>query len=267
MSTAALEVQSIDYHVRGAPHVAVLKDLFIPEDALSLLLEEFSGPMDLLLYLIHKQNIDILDIPIAMITAQYMAYIDSMKVERIGLASEYLLMAATLMTIKSRCLLPRPVSMSEEVEEDPRLELARRLQAYEACKQRADYLEEQPWLERDCFQIFIPVSDIDHEVLPPEVALEDWLTVYRMLIKRVKEVSPHLVEAESLSVRDRMSMILLSLKSGVKLSFTHFLSFEEGKKGVIVSFLAILELARLSSIIIHQEEALSPIFIEGLNGD
>ncbi|WP_454783816.1 segregation and condensation protein A [Legionella sp. WA2024007413] len=237
-------------------------DLFIPPDALEVLLDSFSGPLDLLLYLIRKQNIDILDIPIVSITKQYLHYIQLMECRRLELAADYLLMAAMLAEIKSRLLLPAPPTSGEEEEEDPRMSLVRKLQAYEQIKVAAELLDALPRQERDHFQIQIVPSELERIIVHPDVQLEDLITAMKSLLQREEQTSHHQVSREVLSVRERMSHVLALLQEHNVLEFSQLFSIEEGRIGLVVSLLAILELARQSLIVITQNEAFSSIHLQ-----
>jgi len=223
--------------VRGQPVLEMPQDLYIPPDALEVILEAFEGPLDLLLYLIRRQNLDILDIPIAEITRQYVDYIDLMANMRLELAAEYLVMAAILAEIKSRLLLPRP-PLEEGIEEDPRAELVRRLQEYERFKKAAEDIETMPRQERD----FSPVSAFmpDRSVikLPPPVELRELLLALKDVIKRAELTGHHAIQREALSVRNRMSDVLKSLGDGGFHPFEQLFNSEEGRLGIVVTFLA-----------------------------
>jgi len=246
--------------VQGEPMSEMPSDLYIPPDALEIFLEAFEGPLDLLLYLIKRQNIDILDIPVAQITAQYMQYIELMEVLHLELAGEYLVMAAMLAEIKSRMLLPR--SDDEDEESDPRAELIRRLQEYERYKQAADDLDSLPRYERDIFGTIVEFPDrsINHE--PPAVSLDALLKVFAEVLSRAEMFSHHHITREPLSVRERMSIILERISVDEFIEFTSLFSIEEGRAGVIVSLLAILELLKDSLIDMVQNELYGPIYVK-----
>lgn len=246
--------------VQGEPVSELPSDLYIPPDALEIFLEAFEGPLDLLLYLIKRQNIDILDIPIAQITAQYMQYIELMKELHLELAGEYLLMAAMLAEIKSRMLLPRPAE--EEDEEDPRAELVRRLQEYERYKQAANDLDDLPRYERDIFGTIaeFPDREIRHE--PPQVSLDHLLKVFAEVLTRAEMFSHHHIQREPLSVRERMSIVLEKVSAEEFTEFRALFSVEEGRAGVIVALLAILELLKESLIEMIQNEVNGPIYVK-----
>jgi segregation and condensation protein A len=238
-------------------------DLFIPPDALRIMLEAFEGPLDLLLYLIRRQNLDVLDIPMAQLTAQYMAYVDIMQAHQLELAAEYLLMAALLIEIKSRMLLPRP--RLEEEEADPRAELVRRLLAYEQMKKASNKLNELPQLGRD---FLLACVWIDNAVAArhPAVTLEDLHGAWLGLIARAKAARHHKVTREQLSVRERMSSILRRLQGHGFLEFTQLFNPLRGIADLVVTFLAILELARESLIDVTQQGSLSPIYVKAHDG-
>lgn len=246
--------------VLGEPLATPPEDLFIPPDALEVILEAFEGPLDLLLYLIKRQNLDILDIPVAQITAQYMSYIAMMEEMRFELAAEYLVMAAMLAEIKSRMLLPRPVS--EEDEDDPRAELIRRLQEYERFKKAAEDLDELPRLERDFQVVKVEPPVIEKKKAEPDVELKELLFAFADVLKRADMFSSHAISREPLSMRERMSKILEHLQHSDMVEFNHLFSFEEGRRGVVVTFTAILELMKAHLIDIAQAEPFAPIYIK-----
>lgn len=240
--------------VKGTPFLQLPEDLYIPPDALEVFLELFEGPLDLLLYLIKKQNLDIVDIPIAQITRQYLDYIRLMSNLKLELVAEYLLMAAWLAEIKSRMLLPRQLDPEEE-EEDPRATLIRRLQEYELIKNAAEQIDQLPRMERDLFVANVDVSSLTVARIEPDVQLNDLLLAFRDVLKRIEQLSHHQIIKEPLSVRERMSTILENLKRADSLFFTQLFSRKEGRHGVVVSFLAILELSkeRLIDIFHHPD--------------
>lgn len=243
--------------VQGAPMLTFPQDLYIPPDALEVILETFEGPLDLLLYLIRRQNLDILDIPIAEITDQYMEYVELMKGLRLELASEYLVMAAILAEIKSRMLLPRPTPQEDEA--DPRAELVRRLQEYERFKQAALDLDALPSLGRDAFvtRARIPPGQIHR--LPPTVDLSELLLALREVLARADLYLSHRVERESLSLRERMAQVLERMQGAGFVPFVRLFELGEGRAGVVVTFLALLELIRDASIELVQPEPFAPI--------
>lgn len=248
--------------VDGVLYTKIPDDLFIPPDALEILLDSFSGPLDLLLYLIRKQNIDILNIPIVSITNQYLQYIEIIELQKMELAAEYLLMAAVLAEIKSRMLLPTIPVENEAEEEDPRMQLVRRLLAYEQIKQAAQLLDALPRHERDnCWvQVITPEED---KVIPlPEVQLQELLHAMQSILVRCDLEVHHEIAREVLTVRERMSQILEQLKEHAYLELTQLFTAEEGRPGLVVSFLAILELARQSLLVITQAQSFAPIHIK-----
>ncbi|CEK10884.1 segregation and condensation protein A [Legionella hackeliae] len=248
--------------VAGQPFTEMPGDLFIPPDALEVLLDSFSGPLDLLLYLIRRQNIDILDIPIALITKQYMQYIQLMEQHRLELAAEYLLMAAMLAEIKSRLLLPPSPQSEEDMEEDPRALLVRKLQEYEQMKHAAMSLDNLPRCERDVFWFSIAAEKIENPVLHPDVELMALATIMRDLIKRQSHSTNHQITREPLSVRERMAHVLERLHQEKTLAFEQLFKREEGRMGLAVTLLAILELARQSLLIITQASAFTVIHLQ-----
>jgi segregation and condensation protein A len=249
--------------VRGQPVLQMPQDLYIPPDALEVILEAFEGPLDLLLYLIRRQNLDILDIPIAEITRQYVDYIELMREMRLELAAEYLVMAAILAEIKSRLLLPRPPS-EEGVEDDPRAELVRRLQEYERFKKAAEDIEALPRMERDTALATAFVPDKAVIRLPPPVDLRELLLALKDVLKRAELTGRHAIQREALSVRNRMSDVLKAIGDGEFHPFEQLFNAEEGRLGIVVTFLAILELAKEHLIEIMQSEPLTPIYLKSL---
>ena len=247
--------------VEGEPVTQLPRDLYIPPDALQVFLEAFEGPLDLLLYLIRRQNLDIVDIPIAEITRQYLQYIDVMQDLQLELAGEYLLMAATLAEIKSRMLLPRPQSDGSAEEEDPRAELVRRLQEYERFKQAAADIESLPRVDRDTFPASAELSERRVVRLLPEVTLREMLVALKDVMQRADMFAHHHVTRERLSVRQRMSDVLGAMRSQAFVEFVQLFRPEEGRMGVTVTFTAILELLREGLIEIVQSEPFAPIHV------
>ncbi|SDK03617.1 condensin subunit ScpA [Pseudomonas indica] len=235
-------------------------DLYIPPDALEVFLEAFEGPLDLLLYLIRKQNIDILDIPVAEITRQYMGYVELMKSVRLELAAEYLVMAAMLAEIKSRMLLPRSAEAEEE-EEDPRAELIRRLQEYERFKAAAEGIDQLPRVGRDLTVPRLDAPEARARKLLPEVSLEELLLSMAEVLRRADMFESHQVTREALSTRERMSEVLERLKGGGFVPFVQLFSVEEGRLGVVVTFMAVLELIKESLVELVQNEPFAPIHV------
>ena len=244
--------------VNGTPFNQLPDDLYIPPDALEVFLDLFEGPLDLLLYLIRRQNLEIVNIPIAQITRQYIAYIQLMGALNLELAAEYLVMAALLAEIKSRMLLPRQ-SAQEDEEEDPRATLIRRLQEYEAIKIAAEELDLLPRIERDIFEIEVDISPLSVEQQLPDIRLKDMLLAFQDVLKRVDQLSHHQITKEALSVRERMATILANLKGENSLFFSQLFIRKEGRQGVVVSFLAILELGKEGLIEIIQPEPFAEI--------
>lgn len=253
------EPQAQSIRVAGEPLEALPDDLYIPPDAMRVFLETFEGPLDLLLYLIRRQNLDILDIPVFTITQQYMAYIELMEDMAIELAGEYLLMAAMLAEIKSRMLLPSPVADETEEGEDPRAELVRRLQEYERFKAAAETLEAWPRAGRDLVSVQHPPARLDVVRPEPEADLRALLAALRDVFSRAELFSEHRIEREPLSVREHMSRVLERLRGGAATAFVALVDSDEGRLGVVVSFLAILELARESLIVIEQTHPHAPV--------
>ena len=249
--------------VRGQPVLEIPQDLYIPPDALEVILEAFEGPLDLLLYLIRRQNLDILDIPIAEITRQYVDYIEMMHEMKLELAAEYLVMAAILAEIKSRLLLPRPPA-EEGIEGDPRAELVRRLQEYERFKKAAEDIEAMPRQERDFAIAHVVVDDRNVVRLPPPVELRELLLALKDVMKRAELYGHHAIQREALNVRSRMSDVLNALGDGEFHRFEKLFDASEGTRGVVVTFLAMLELAKEQLIEIVQEESLAPIYVKSL---
>jgi len=246
--------------VMGKEITALPKDLYIPPEALEVFLEAFEGPLDLLLYMIKRQNLDILEINVAEITRQYMGYIDMMKAMQFELAAEYLLMAAMLAEIKSRMLLPRQVV--DEDEEDPRAELIRRLQEYERFKQAAEDIEELPRLGRDVFLAKAKEPDRSMARPEPEVAMQEVLLALSDVLNRAEMFESHKVQLERLSTRERMSQVLSSLAGKQFVPFVSLFRLSEGKIGVVVTFLAIMELIKESLVEIVQNEAYGVIHVK-----
>ena len=248
--------------VRGQAFLNMPKDLYIPPDAMEVFLEAFEGPLDLLLYLIKKQNLDILDIPIAEVTRQYMEYVELMKEVSLELAAEYLVMAALLAEIKSRMLLPRPEAQHDE--EDPRAELIRRLQEYERFKQAALDIDKLPRLGRDTF---IAVANTDNMVFEkPEATLhlQELLMALSEVLQRVELNQSHQIKLEPLSVRERMTIILDALQHNEFVDFSAMFTLAEGRMGVIVTFLAMLELLKHNLLEFVQTTAFGPIHLKAV---
>lgn len=250
--------------VLGQPVLQIPQDLYIPPDALEVILEAFEGPLDLLLYLIRRQNLDILDIPVAEITKQYVEYIGVMReMLRFELAAEYLVMAAILAEIKSRLLLPRPPS-EDSIEDDPRADLVRRLQDYERFKQAAEDIDTLPRMERDTSPVSAFLPERASVKLPPPVELKEMLLALHDVLKRAELFTGHAIKRDALSVRQRMTDVLTRLGDGSFHRFESLFDPREGKPGVVVTFLSILELAKEQLVDIVQEAALAPIYLKSL---
>jgi segregation and condensation protein A len=247
--------------VQGKELTILPKDLYIPPDALEVILEAFEGPLDLLLYLIRRQNLDILDIDVAEITKQYMGYIELMASIQLELAAEYLVMAAMLAEIKSRMLLPRQQS-EEEDEEDPRAELIKRLQEYERFKQAAEDIDELPRMGRDIHRASAEAPDRDQQRPHPDVDIRELVTALADVLKRSEMFESHQVEMEKLSTRERMSQVMDNLRDNQFVPFVALFTLKEGRLGVVVTFLAIMELIKESLVEIVQSENFGPIHVK-----
>jgi segregation and condensation protein A len=248
-------------HVHGEPLLEMPQDLYIPPDALEVVLESFQGPLDLLLYLIRKHNLDVLDIPMAQLTHQYMGYIEAMQQHRLELAAEYLLMAAVLIEIKSRMLLPRPPKVSdEEAVEDPRAELMRRLLEYEQMKQAAHKLNELPQAGRDFELVQVLIERTVVERLP-SVSVEDLRHAWLALLTRAKVNAHHKVRREELSVREQMTKVLRQLRNADFIAFESLFEADASVPLLVVTFIAILELAKENLVEITQTESLGNIYV------
>ncbi len=274
MNTPADEIESAEVHVlrptqeempfavvQGTPITEPPKDLYIPPDALEVFLEAFEGPLDLLLYLIKRQNLDILDIPIARITEQYMSYIDMMQELKLELAAEYLVMAAMLAEIKSRMLLPRPRNEEEE-EADPRAELVRRLQEYERFKKAASDIDVLPRMERDWYDVVVDFERVASSQPLPDVSLDAVLEAFRDVLHRADMFADHSVRREPLSVRERMTRVLGLADAERFTPFHDFFTPAEGRAGAVVTLMAILELLKEALIEIVQNGERDPIYIK-----
>ena len=247
--------------IQGKELTILPKDLYIPPDALEVILEAFEGPLDLLLYLIRRQNLDILDIDVAEITRQYLGYIELMASIQLELAAEYLVMAAMLAEIKSRMLLPRQQS-EEEDEEDPRAELIKRLQEYERFKQAAEDIDELPRMGRDIHQATAEAPDRDQQRPHPDVDIKELVTALADVLKRSEMFESHQVEMEKLSTRERMSQVMENLRDNQFVPFVALFTLEEGRLGVVVTFLAVMELIKESLVEIVQSESFGPIHVK-----
>lgn len=247
--------------VQGQPVTQIPHDLYIPPDALEVILEAFEGPLDLLLYLIRRQNLDILDIPINEITRQYVEYIEMLQDVQFELAAEYLVMAAILAEIKSRMLLPR-LTVDDGEEADPRAELVRRLQEYERFKQAAEDLDELPRLGRDFTLTDVFVENKSVVRLPPQVELREILAALKDVMGRAELFSRHHISGEPLSVRERMSRIISALRDNPYMEFHRLFDPEEGRAGVVVTFLALMELTREQLVDLVQNEPFGQIYVK-----
>tara|TARA_R100001143_G_scaffold16394_1_gene18552 strand:+ start:4116 stop:4988 length:873 start_codon:yes stop_codon:yes gene_type:complete len=248
-------------YVAGKAITQLPQDLYIPPDALEVFLEAFEGPLDLLLYLIKRQNIDILDIDVSLITEQYMAYVDLMESHQFELAAEYLVMAAMLAEIKSRMLLPRSKD-EEEDEEDPRAQLIRRLQEYERYKKAAEDLDNLPRIERDIYLAGAKGPQLERTSPDPVVELHEILAALAGALRRADMFEHHQVQRETLSTREKMAEILVRLSSERFVPLVSLLMREEGRLGVVVTFLAVMELIKDSLVDIVQHEPFAPIHIK-----
>lgn len=261
----AVQVEMPFAMVHGEPLTEMPRDLYIPPQAMEVFLDVFEGPLDLLLYLIRRQNLNILDIPIAEITRQYTQYIEVMTELQLDLAGEYLVMAATLAEIKSRMLLPRATAPGEGMEEDPRAELVRRLQEYERFKQAAQRLDEMPRLERDTWLASAEMGERRVVRVLPDITLKELLIAFRDVALRAEMFAHHHINREPLSVRARMSDILATLHQETFTEFSRLFHVEEGRMGVAVTFVAVLELLREGLLEIAQVEAYAPIHVRAVD--
>ncbi len=247
-------------HIHGQPMLQLPLDLYIPPDALELVLENFQGPLDLLLYLIRKHNLDVLDIPMAELTRQYLSYIELLKQHKLELAAEYLLMAAVLIEIKSRLLLPKSVNISDEDEEDPRAELMRRLKEYEQIKLAAQKLDELPQAGRDFELVQVLIEKTVAERLP-DISVDDLKQAWMGLLTRARINSHHTVRREALSVREQMAHILRCLQGGEFVAFDALFDPDQGLAKMVVTFIAMLELAKEYLLEICQAEIFGVIYV------
>ena len=247
--------------VRGEAVTEPPKDLYIPPEAMEVFLDTFEGPLDLLLYLIRKQNLDILDIPVAEITRQYMGYIEMMRMVKLDLAAEYMVIAAMLAEIKSRMLLPRPEAEDED-EEDPRAQLVRRLQEYERYRQAALDIEKLPRIGRDIYLSNPCRDDVKPQREEPHVEIHDLLMAFAAVMKRAEEVKSFNIDREVLSIRERMSMVLDRVSSKDFIAFESLFEPGEGKMGMVVTFMAVLELLKEHLFLFVQNEQFAPIHVK-----
>lgn len=257
----ANEISEFNVLVRGQPFTMLPQDLYIPPDALEVFLDAFQGPLDLMLYLIRKHNLDILDIPIAEVTRQYVKYVELMKELKLELAADYLVMAALLAEIKSRMLLPKLPTVGEQVEDDPRAELIRRLQEYEQIKKAAEDLDSLPRLERDYFEVSVQVPEYAQRISLPDVDLKDLLAAVQVVMKRAALVVNHQIQREPLTVRERMGQVLAVINAEKFIEFTELFPLDEGRMGIVVTLLALLELAKAELIEIVQNANYAPIHV------
>jgi segregation and condensation protein A len=255
-------MSEVNIKINGEQLLELPQDLYIPPEALRIFLEAFEGPLDLLLYLIKKDNFDILNIPIADITRQYLHYIELMRELKLELAAEYLLMAAMLAEIKSRLLLPKPVNQEESEEQDPRAELVRRLQEYERFQQAANQLDLLPRIDRDFFTAEAESPPLKQEICKPDISLQDILAALKNVLERSKLFAEHQVKPETLSIRERMTQVLSRLNPQEFMNFTRFFRARESAMGVAVTLIAVLELARQSAIDLIQNQPFAPIYIK-----
>ncbi len=247
--------------VQGQAYTELPKDLYIPPDALEVILEAFEGPLDLLLYLIRRQNLDILEVNVADITKQYMGYVDAMDAMQFELAAEYLVMAAMLTEIKSRMLLPRSSDIEDD-EEDPRAQLIRRLQEYERFKQAAEDIDTLPRVGREIFQATAQAPDRNLARPDPDVDLKEILLALSEVLRRADMFESHQVHKEKLSTRERMTQVLGDLSGKQFVPFVSLFRVEEGRLGVVVTFLAVMELIKESLVEIVQSESFGPIHVK-----
>lgn len=242
-------------------------NLYIPPQALEVFLETFQGPLDLLLYLIRKQNLDILDIPVARITAQYMEYVELMRRLQLDLAAEYLVMAAVLVEIKSRMLLPRPPAAEDEEEEDPRAALVRQLQEYERFRRAARDLDARPRLERDLYLAAAAFDPPAAAAVLPVASLNDLVVAYQAVAARAAQYKNWEIGQDTLTVRDKITQIMDKIKRHRFIRFEDLIDCAEGRRGLVVSFMAVLELARGRMLAVVQNEPFAPIHIKGVAAD
>ena len=247
--------------VNGQPLTELPQDLYIPPEALEVFLDAFEGPLDLLLYLIRRQNLDVLDIPVAEITRQYMGYVELMKVVQLELAAEYLVMAAMLAEIKSRMLLPRQEQLADD-EDDPRAELIRRLQEYERFRNAAEQLDELPRVGRDIALASAAAPELEVRTAHPGVSMEELMLSLTEVLRRADMFESHQVSRETLSTRERMAEVLERLKDGQFVPFISLYNLEEGRLGVVVTFMAVLELIKEQLVDLVQSAPFAPIHVK-----
>ena len=264
LQTTPLEDKAPLAHIHGEPMLEMPKDLYIPPDALELVLATYQGPLDLLLYLIRKHNLDVLDIPMAQLTQQYMDYIELMQQGRLELAAEYLLMAAVLIEIKSRMLLPRQLKPSDDDGEDPRVELMRRLLEYEQMKLAAQKMNELPQAGRDFELVQVLIENTVIERLP-NICVDDLRMAWLALLTRAKLHTHHKVRRDGVSVREQMTRLLRQLRHGEFEAFENLFDVSGGIPQLVVTFIAILELAKETLVDITQTETLGKIYVRTSN--
>lgn len=252
--------------VNGQPLTELPQDLYIPPEALEVFLDAFEGPLDLLLYLIRRQNLDVLDIPVADITRQYMGYVELMKSVRLELAAEYLVMAAMLAEIKSRMLLPRQEQVAED-EDDPRAELIRRLLEYERFRQAAEQLDGLPRVGRDIALASAAAPELELRIAHPPVSMEELVLSLTEVLRRADMFESHQVSRETLSTRERMAEVLDRLKGGQFVPFISLYNLAEGRLGVVVTFMAVLELIKEQLVDLVQSEPYAPIHLKVKSDD
>ena len=255
-----LENNNSNIVLKGKKITDIPEDLFIPPDALRVILEDFEGPLDLLLYLIKKQNIDIVDIPILPITNQYVNYINMMQQMQFELASDYLVMASTLAEIKSKMLVPNDIE--DDDEEDPRANLIKRLMEYQKYKELSEKLDDIPRRNRDTFVISGIMTNFNKTENLPKLEIDQLEAAFQDVIRRAEIYATHTIESEALSVRERMSSILFNINTHGTMKFIDCFTYEEGRMGAIVTFLAILEMVKESLIDIIQNEDYSMIYLQ-----
>ncbi len=264
--SVTLEEAPHQARIYGEPMLQMPQDLYIPPDAMEVILDAFEGPLDLLLYLIRKHNLDILDIPMADLTRQYIGYVDLLRTSQLELAAEYLVMAAMLTEIKSRMLLPRPPKLTEESDEDPRAELVRRLLEYEQMKYAAHKLDTQPQVGRDITLVQVFLERVTEERVP-QVNIGDLQAAWEAVVARAKNTRHHRISRQELSVREHMTRVLRALDHGGFVEFIDLFNPTAGVPELVVTFLAILELAKERLIEITQQAVYAPIYVKRLESE
>lgn len=261
------EMTAREIRINGEPMLKLPDDLYIPPDALEVLLETFQGPLDLLLYLIRKQNFDILNIPVALITTQYMEYVELMRHFKLDLAAEYLVMAAMLAEIKSRMLLPRPALEKDGDVADPRATLIRRLQQYERFSRAAQDIEQRPRMQRDLFLATAEFEDTEPVKVLAKATLDDLRVAFRNVMQRIERNKHWAVDHQHLTVREKMTSILQRISVKKTTRFDELFEPEEGRLGLVVCFVAILEMCRDSMLVVVQKDAFSAIHLKPIEGE